>query len=165
MCRSQGRSRLAGRSLTASAVGCCWASCRWSHPSRAGGSLASCRDCSSRDELIERYFEVGVLWRSRVHCAMFRCFPSSMYRRALTTSARKAASRETRNLHKNRALRPFPVGTLLKETNCQRSPRLAATMVSSPLGGTLASSSPVNSTAPLAWTSTTSGVTGCSRAG
>jgi hypothetical protein len=47
----------------------------------------------------------------------------------------------------------------------ERPPRLAATMVSSPLGGTSASSSPANSTAPLAWTTTTSGVTDCSWTG
>ena len=40
--------------------------------------------------------------------------------------ARRVANRETRNLHKNFTFRP-PVGVLLKETNCQSPPRLAAT--------------------------------------
>jgi hypothetical protein len=46
----------------------------------------------------------------------------------------RVANRETRNLH-NLTFRPRPVGVLLKETNFQRPPRLAATMVSSLLGG------------------------------
>jgi hypothetical protein len=80
--------------------------------------LPSRAPAKSRDELIERYFGVDVLWRSRVYCDMLRCFSFGMDRRALPASARKVANRETRNLHKNFTLRPLPVGVLLKETNC-----------------------------------------------
>ena len=41
--------------------------------------------------------------------------------------ARQVAIRESRNLHKHFTYRPHPIGALLKETNCQCSPRLAAT--------------------------------------
>ena len=41
--------------------------------------------------------------------------------------ARQVAIRESRNLHENFTFRPHPVGVLLKETDCQCPPRLAAT--------------------------------------
>jgi hypothetical protein len=83
------------------------------------------------------------------HLAMFLCFSSSVCRLPLAASVRNMANRDTRNRQTNCALRPFPVGVLLKDTNCHDAPCLAATNVSSPLGEPVSSFSPANSTAPL----------------